>query len=123
VYPDDGEDAEVLLQKANTAMYRSKGLGRNTFHVYSAQMSQQHRHKLVLLAALRRAVDHQELLLHYQPRVDLGNCCSPALRWISPHCTPPGWTAPILNPAAVHELVSVTMYSTRWLGKDAISTE
>ena len=72
VYPDDGEDADELLQKANTAMYRSKGLGRNMFHAYSAQMSLQHRHKLELLAALRRAVDHQELLLHYQPRVDLG---------------------------------------------------
>jgi EAL domain-containing protein (putative c-di-GMP-specific phosphodiesterase class I) len=89
VYPDDGEEAEVLLQKANTAMYRSKGLGRNTFHVYSAQMSQQHSQKLELLAALRRAVDHQELLLHYQPRVDLGTGCIVGLealvRWQHPH--------------------------------------
>lgn len=70
-YPDDGGDAQTLLKHADIAMYRSKEQGRNTFQFYSAQMNVHSVERLTLESGLRRALDRGELLLHYQPILDM----------------------------------------------------
>jgi diguanylate cyclase (GGDEF)-like protein len=70
-FPDDGGDVQTLLKHADIAMYRSKEQGRNTFQFYSAQMNMHSVERLTLESALRRALDRGELLLHYQPILDL----------------------------------------------------
>jgi diguanylate cyclase (GGDEF)-like protein/PAS domain S-box-containing protein len=70
-YPDDGTDAETLLKNADIAMYRAKDLGRNNYQFYSAQMNKHTFERLAMESSLRRALDRNEFVLHYQPKLDL----------------------------------------------------
>lgn len=71
IFPQDGEDVEVLLKNADAAMYRAKDLGRNNFQFYAAEMNARTGERLAMQAQLRRALEADEFLLHYQPKVDL----------------------------------------------------
>ena len=70
-YPADATTVEGLLKNADTAMYRAKDAGRNNFHFYSADMHAQAVKRLSMENALRGATERGELVLHYQPLVDL----------------------------------------------------
>ncbi len=70
-FPDDGKDAETLLKNADIAMYRAKDQGRNNYQFYSAQMNKHTFERLAMESSLRRAVERNEFLLHYQPKLDL----------------------------------------------------
>ncbi len=71
LYPFDGEDSDMLLKNADTAMYQAKGNGRNNFQYYTNEMNAQSHEMLNLEEDLRRAVKANEFVLHYQPQVDL----------------------------------------------------
>jgi len=71
IYPDHGETQQALVRHADLAMYRSKEKGRNSFHFYSHNMPQKDRQSLELESDLYRAIEREELELHYQPQVDL----------------------------------------------------
>src|SRR4029078_24211 len=70
-FPRDGQDAETLLRNADTAMYRAKALGRNTFQLYSAEMNANFGERLALESDLWFALERDELELCYPPKVDL----------------------------------------------------
>lgn len=70
VYPRDGDTAESLLQYADTAMYRAKDQGGNVLAFFTQEMMQSILHRLQLEAGLRRALEQNELCLHYQPIID-----------------------------------------------------
>ncbi|HEX6381220.1 MAG TPA: EAL domain-containing protein [Acidimicrobiia bacterium] len=71
LFPQDGEDADAIVAGADAAMYRAKERGRNTFEIFSPDLRQEANEQLAMEAALRRALDAGELVLHYQPKVDL----------------------------------------------------
>jgi diguanylate cyclase (GGDEF)-like protein/PAS domain S-box-containing protein len=71
IYPRDGADLDALVQNADRAMYRSKNQGGNAFRCYSPEMGRTVAKHLELETSLRRALERQELLLHYQPQFDL----------------------------------------------------
>ncbi|MDQ8023984.1 MAG: GGDEF domain-containing phosphodiesterase, partial [Moraxellaceae bacterium] len=71
VYPENGGDAETLLKNADTAMYRAKEKGRNTYRFYAAKMNAQSTEQLMLESALRHALERGELEMHYQPKMNL----------------------------------------------------
>ncbi len=73
VYPGDTGDAEALLRYADTAMYRAKAGGRNTYRYYTAEMNERAMEKLELETALRRALERREFLLHFQPKLELAS--------------------------------------------------
>ncbi len=73
VFPHDGRDAETLLRNADSAMYKAKELGRNTFQYFSAEMNRHATERLELLNSLRYALSNNEFLLQYQPKVDLAS--------------------------------------------------
>jgi diguanylate cyclase (GGDEF)-like protein len=68
-FPADGEDLRALLKNADIAMYRAKQQG-NAYQFYAQQMSAHSVERLELEAALRQALERDELRLHYQPKVD-----------------------------------------------------
>ena len=71
IYPDDGSDAQDLLKNADIAMYRAKDQGRNAFRFYSAALNAHSIERLALESKLRRALEREEFLLYYQPKVEL----------------------------------------------------
>jgi EAL domain-containing protein (putative c-di-GMP-specific phosphodiesterase class I) len=88
IYPDDGDSLPVLMRNADTAMYRAKSMGRNTFCYYQAEMNASSMEILRMEGLLRHVVERKELLLHYQPQVELVSGIirgvEALLRWNSP---------------------------------------
>ena len=70
-YPQDGTDAADLVKYADAAMYRAKDSGCGSYRLYDAEMDESFTDRLELQGALRTAVEHGELELHYQPQVDM----------------------------------------------------
>jgi len=70
-FPQDGDDADTLLQRADAAMYRAKESSRNAYCFYTGEMNERAAAKLQLNSDLRRAVDRAEFELNYQPKVRL----------------------------------------------------
>lgn len=70
VYPVHGESADQIMQRADVAMYVAKEAG-NEYFVYSADHDHYHPDRLALISALRRAIDHDQLFLEYQPKVNI----------------------------------------------------
>lgn len=71
LYPSDGQEVDRLLQNADTAMYHAKEEGKNRFRFFSDEMNVKAMDRLELETALRSARQKNELILHYQPQIDL----------------------------------------------------
>lgn len=71
LYPTDGSDMETLIKNADTAMYRSKEQGGNQYQFYLPEMNAKAAERLELETDLRRALERNEMVLYYQPKVDL----------------------------------------------------
>jgi diguanylate cyclase (GGDEF)-like protein/PAS domain S-box-containing protein len=101
IYPEDGHDQQTLLKNADIAMYRAKEQGKNNHKFYSAQINSHSYERLALETSLRRAVERDEFLLHYQPKVDMRSGritgVEALIRWQHPELgmVPPGEFIPI----------------------------
>jgi len=88
LYPEDGQDAEMLLSNADSAMYHVKREGRNHWGFYSERMNEQSRRRLQLTSGLRHAIEKNQFSLVYQPQLALATrslCGAEALvRWEHP---------------------------------------
>jgi len=90
VYPQDGNTAQALLVGADAAVHRAKELGGRQFCYYTSELNVQARATLVLEEALRRALEQEEFVLYYQPKVDLRSGrivgAEALVRWQRPGC-------------------------------------
>ncbi|WP_087655891.1 sensor domain-containing protein [Caballeronia terrestris] len=88
LFPQDGDDAETVLKKADLAMYRAKDMGRNTFQFYLPEMNASVGARMNVERRLRRALRDGEFILHYQPQVDMATGgivgIEALVRWMDP---------------------------------------
>jgi diguanylate cyclase (GGDEF)-like protein/PAS domain S-box-containing protein len=88
LFPEDGESAEVLFTNADAAMYRAKEEGRDRFTFYSNDIAQSLHHRQRVREGLRHALAHSELVLFYQPVLDIRSGdvlgCEALMRWQHP---------------------------------------
>jgi diguanylate cyclase (GGDEF)-like protein len=89
VYPDDGEDAETLLQSADTALYHAKDQGRDCYQFFRSDLNVRAVERQSIEAGLHRALDQREFELLYQPKLNLKTGAvvgaEALIRWRHPH--------------------------------------
>jgi diguanylate cyclase (GGDEF)-like protein/PAS domain S-box-containing protein len=71
IFPNDAEDAPSLLKNADTAMYRAKKQGRNLFQIFNSEMGTEAIEQLAFENSMRRALEREEFVVHYQPQIDI----------------------------------------------------
>lgn len=71
IYPDDASSGVQLISNADAAMYKAKSTGRNAYHFYTSDLNQHALEMLSVENALRRAVERDEFVLHFQPQVNI----------------------------------------------------
>jgi diguanylate cyclase (GGDEF)-like protein/PAS domain S-box-containing protein len=88
VFPHDGRDADSLIRSADTAMYQAKDSGRNNFQFFTADMHAKALARLSVEGDLRRAIEREQFVLHYQPVISLSSGrvvgAEALLRWNHP---------------------------------------
>ncbi|WP_243840626.1 EAL domain-containing protein [Paenisporosarcina antarctica] len=71
IYPNDSSDVTTLFSHADNAMYRAKERGKNGYCFYNSDMNEESMKKLTLETELELAIKNDDLVLHYQPQIDL----------------------------------------------------
>ncbi|HUP49792.1 MAG TPA: diguanylate cyclase, partial [Thermoanaerobaculia bacterium] len=88
IFPDDGDDAETLLKNADSAMYRAKAEGRNTYHISTLELSRSVQERMTIESGMHGALERNEFEVWYQPQIDLRSTrvvgMEALLRWKHP---------------------------------------
>jgi diguanylate cyclase (GGDEF)-like protein len=88
LYPTDGAEVDTLLKHADTAMYGAKEAGRNNYQFFVPEMNARATERLLIGNDLRRAIERNQLTLHYQPQIETANGrpygCEALVRWTHP---------------------------------------
>lgn len=88
IYPSDGADSETLLKHADIAMYAAKAAGKGCYQLYQSHLSDSLILRLSKEEALQQAVERDEFIVHYQPRVDAQTgemkSMEALVRWVHP---------------------------------------
>jgi diguanylate cyclase (GGDEF)-like protein len=126
VCPLDGLDAELLLRRANTAMLRAKASGKDSIQFYASTRDAAVAERMELETELRQGIPAGELVLHYQPKLDLASCtyvgAEALVRWAHPKrgLLPPAQFVPLAEDSALivalgeHVLLQACLRARIW---------
>ncbi len=112
LHPADGTDTDTLISNADVAMMRAKEQDKNSYQFYTAKMNARASEKLQLANQLHRALENDEFILHYQPKIALATGMvagvEALLRWQRPGIglTPPSEFIPLLEDTGLIGLVT-----------------
>lgn len=88
IYPQDGKQIDDLMKNADIAMYRAKEKGKNNFQFYNSVVNTRTHERITLENRMRHSIEHGELVVYYQPQVDITsrkiNCAEALVRWQHP---------------------------------------
>jgi len=118
MFPNDGADAGTLLKNADIAMYKAKDMGKNNYQFYSVDMSARAFQHLAMENSLRRALERDEFILHYQPQFDIKTNkiagVEALIRWQHPELglVSPGDFIPLLEETGLISQVGYWVIST-----------
>ncbi len=107
VFPEDGTEADVLLKNADTAMYHAKDEGKNTYQFFTNSMNKAILERFSIDRDLRKALQRNELVLHFQPQIDMSTRkivgAEALIRWHHPDrgMIPPGKFIPIAEETGI----------------------
>ena len=117
-FPHDGQDAETLIKKADTAMYHAKENGHNNYQFFEKEMNARAVERQALEGGLRHALERQEFVLHYQPKVNLEtgaiSGAEALIRWLHPDrgLVPPSQFVPIAEDSGLILPIGARLRST-----------
>lgn len=126
IYPLDGDEPEPLLRRANTAMHRAKAQGKDNVQFYASARDAAVAERMELESELRRAIPAGELVVHYQPKLDVASNrfvgAEALVRWQHPTrgLLPPGQFIPIAEDSALivalgeHVLRQACLHARLW---------
>ncbi len=103
LHPTDGDDMEVMIKSADTALHHAKDAGRNNYQFFTTEMNVRAQQRMSMENSLRRALDQDEFRLYYQPKASLNSGVTTGvealLRWQHPELglVPPGDFVPLLE--------------------------
>lgn len=118
LHPTDGDDVEVLIKSADTALHHAKDAGRNNYQFFTAEMNARAQQRMIMANSLRRAFDRNEFLLYYQPKASLNSGVTTGvealLRWEHPELglVSPGDFVPLLEETGLIVPVGEWVFST-----------
>ncbi len=111
IYPEHGDNPELLIDHADTALYHAKDAGRGRFAYFSDDLTHAVRERIELKTRLRRAITNHELRLYYQPQVDIltGKIigAEALIRWFDPEngLIPPNFFIPLAEETGLIEKI------------------
>jgi predicted signal transduction protein with EAL and GGDEF domain len=119
VFPDDGRKVDELIMKADSAMYRAKEAGRSRFAFFDDTLNEANRHRVLVESRLRGALSRDELMLHFQPKLNLADrsvtSAEALLRWSDDMLgnVPPDFFVPIAEETnLIHDFTAVQVNRT-----------
>ncbi|MBC8079724.1 MAG: diguanylate cyclase, partial [Gorillibacterium sp.] len=119
VFPTDGQTADILIKNADIAMYHAKSNGGNQYQFYSKKLNATIKQEIEMENSLRRALDRNEFVLHYQPQIDISSGriigAEALLRWDSPEY---GRVSP-LDFISLAERTNLILSIGRWVIEEA----
>jgi GGDEF domain-containing protein len=122
IHPRDGDTVADLMRNSDVAMYSVKAAGRNAASLYRPTLSGQGREKLELESALHKAIERNELVLHYQPKVDVRTAkmvgVEALMRWRRHgHLVPPGDFIPLAEETGL--IIPISEWAIREAARQA----